>query len=326
MKTATVPTKEIAVSRRWLGSILAGLLATLLLSAQGPVPTWNVDTHADSEPISPIPPPPPADPRKLALGAHLFEDWRLYRRGGLACSSCHDTRTNGAARPQGDATPHGARLSSSTLTVFNAALNYRLDWEGDFRTLEDQIAASLGGPGAMSKNVDAALRALDHENGMPAQFQMAYGHGPDRSSLLDAVATYERSLLTPGSKFDRWLGGDARALTTNQLDGYRLFKSFGCISCHQGVNIGGNLFEKSGIFHPLIPDQSKVLRVPSLRNVAVIGPYFHDGSVATLESAVRKMGEAQLDRALSDVQINAIVAFLGTLTGFDHGRELTAPP
>jgi cytochrome c peroxidase len=142
---------------------------------------------------------------------------------------------------------------------------------------------------------------------------------------LDAIATYVRSLLTPGSRFDLWLGGDAAALTAEELNGYRLFKSLGCISCHQGVNIGGNLYQRHGIFHPLAAPKPEILRVPSLRNVATTAPYFHDGSAPTLGDAVRKMAAAQLDQDLSDSQSEAIVAFLRTLTGTYRGVPVTAP-
>jgi cytochrome c peroxidase len=134
--------------------------------------------------------------------------------------------------------------------------------------------------------------------------------------------TFERSLLTPGSRFDRWLGGDASALSADELEGYRLFKSFGCSSCHQGVNVGGNLFERQGIFRPLVKGQPETVRVPSLRNVAVTAPYFHDGSALTLEDAVKRMAAAQLDRTLTDRQVGSIVAFLQTLTGNYRGAAI----
>ncbi|MBV8120512.1 MAG: c-type cytochrome [Alphaproteobacteria bacterium] len=158
------------------------------------------------------------------------------------------------------------------------------------------------------------------------QFEEAYGHPPDRSSLLDAIATYVQSLLTPGSRFDRWLGGDAAALSAEELNGYQLFKSLGCVSCHQGVNVGGNLFERHGIFHPLASPKPEILRVPSLRNVATTPPYFHDGSAPTLQEAVRQMGHAQLDQKLSDQQVDAIVGFLNTLTGTYRGSPVVAAP
>jgi cytochrome c peroxidase len=210
--------------------------------------------------------------------------------------------------------------------VFNAALSFRLNWEGKFRSLEAQAEASLENPGVMGAGVYEVVRKLRADPDTVRQSRAAYGHGPDRVSLLDAIASYERTLLTPGSRFDRWLGGDAAALSAEQQNGYELFKSLGCVSCHQGVNVGGNLFERHGIFHPLASPKPEVLRVPSLRNVATTPPYFHDGSTPTLDEAVRKMGAAQLDRILSDQQVEAIVAFLKTLTGTYRGASVAVAP
>jgi cytochrome c peroxidase len=163
------------------------------------------------------------------------------------------------------------------------------------------------------------LRA-DPENS--AQFWEAFGREIDGAGLLAALATYERSLLTPGSRFDLWLEGDASAITPEELAGYELFKSLGCVACHQGVNVGGNMYQRHGIFHPLASPEPEVLRVPSLRNVAVTPPYFHDGSAATLTVAVKAMGFAQLDRVLTEEQTAAIVKFLNTLTGSYLGEPV----
>jgi cytochrome c peroxidase len=188
----------------------------------------------DQEPITPIPQAPAADPLKLALGARLFVDRRLSHDGTLACSSCHDLHTNGATDGRRTKAPNGATLPFTTLTVFNAALSFRLNWEGNFRTLEAQAQSSLENPANMATSVDEVLRKLGADPQLVRQFDDAYGHGPDRASLLDAIATYERSLVTPGSCFDRWLGGDTGALTAEEQAGYGLFKSLGCVSCHQG--------------------------------------------------------------------------------------------
>jgi len=201
------------------------------------------------------------------------------------------------------------------LTVFNAALSFRFSWEGTHRTLEEQVVASLTSAKTMRSSPDAVAAKLLLDPAAVAEFRAAYGHGPDGLSVVDALATFQRSLLTPGSRFDRWLTGDTAALSAQEIEGYRLFKSLGCVSCHQGVNIGGNLFQRHGIFRPLASAEPAVLRVPSLRNVAVTPPYFHDGSAATLEEAVRKMGAAQLNSDLSDSQVTSVVAFLHTLTG-----------
>jgi cytochrome c peroxidase len=281
---------------------------------------------AEQEPITAIPPPPAVMPSKLALGELLFQDSRLSHDGTRACSSCHDTHSNGASSNRRDTAPDGSELLFNTATVFNAALSFRLNWEGNFRTLEAQAEASLDNPGVMATSVNEVVRRLNADPEMMHRFAEAYGHGPDRESLLDAIATYERSLVTPGSRFDRWLDGDSEALSTAERNGYQLFKSLGCSSCHQGVNVGGNLYERHGIFHPLASPKPEVLRVPSLRNVATTPPYFHDGSAPTLSEAVRRMASAQLDRTLSDQQIDAIVAFLNTLTGTYRARSVSEAP
>jgi cytochrome c peroxidase len=235
-------------------------------------------------------------------------------------------QTNGAKPPGRDVARNGPGSAFDTVTVFNAPLNFRLNWEGNVRTLEAHTLSSLESPGGLQAPIRDIITKLDADRQLNNQFLAAYGHEPDPASLLDALATYERSLLTPGSRFDLWLGGDATALSSQELMGYQLFKSYGCVSCHQGVNVGGNLFERQGIFHPLAARKPEVVRVPSLRNVATTAPYFHDGSAPTLEEAVRKMARAQLNRTMSEHDIAAIVAFLQTLTGNYRGHRVGEPP
>jgi cytochrome c peroxidase len=239
---------------------------------------------------------------------------------------CHDIGTNGASANVQD-TREGQPIALNTPTVFNAGLNFRLNWEGNLRSLEEGIEQSLRNPAIMASSVDEAVRKLRADPEVVDQFRNAYGREPDSATLLDAIATFERSLVTPGSRFDRWLMGEANAITPDELLGYQVFKSLGCITCHQGANVGGNLFQRHGIFHPLGSPEPVLLRVPSLRNVATTAPYFHDGSAATLPEAVKAMGAAQLDRVLTDQQITAIVAFLNTLTGTyrDHAVSPAAP-
>jgi cytochrome c peroxidase len=301
----------------------------LVLLAAGPAPDPQIldaQPVAGEEPITPVPAPPAADPLRLALGEQLFQDRRLSHDNRHACLSCHDIHSNGADGKTHDVGRDGTQLRMNTNTVFDAALSFRLNWEGNYRTLEQQAEASLTNPKIMGTSVDEILGRLRADPETVRQFGAAYGHGPDRTSLLDAIATYERSLLTPGSRFDRWLRGDASALSPEEQHGYQLFKSLGCISCHQGVNVGGNLFERHGIFHRLAAPTPALLRVPSLRNVAETPPYFHDGSAPTLADAVQRMGAAQLDQPLQKPQIDAIIAFLNTLTGTYRGAPVVAPP
>jgi cytochrome c peroxidase len=277
------------------------------------------------EPITAVPAPPAADPLKVALGERLFGDPRLSRDNTRKCSSCHDLETNGASRNVQDGALDGSPLSFNTATVFNSALSFRHGWEGEFRTLETQAAATLQNPRIMGSRIGDVVGKLSRDPDLVSQFEEAYGHGPDSPSILDAIATFERSLVTPGSRFDRWLAGDTQALSAQQIDGYRLFKSLGCVSCHQGVNVGGNLFQRHGIFQPLARAEPEILRVPSLRNVATTAPYFHDGSAPTLDDAVRKMATAQLNSMLTDQQVDDIVAYLQSLTGTYQGRLLGEP-
>ena len=314
--------------RRWLAWIALALLTlTRAAPAQAPDP-GNPDrtAAAEEEPITPIPQPPSADPLKLSLGESLFGDRRLSHDGTLSCASCHDIHTNGADTGRWTNAQDGLRLSFNIPTVFNAALSFRLNWEGNLRTLEAQTQASLENSAEAATSVGEVLRKLNADPKMVRRFADAYGRAPDQTSLLDAIATFERSLLTPGSRFDRWLNHDTTALTTEEQDGYRLFKSLGCVSCHQGVNVGGNLYQRHGIFAPLAAPKPEILRVPSLRNVATTAQYFHDGSAPNLYDAVRKMAAAQLDQDLSDQQVQAIVAFLQTLTGNYRGVPVVAPP
>jgi cytochrome c peroxidase len=312
--------------RRLVRTCLALLLLTSGAPAQAPVPTiLDAAPAAEQESITQIPEAPPADPLKLAIGERLFADRQLSHDGTLACSSCHDIHTNGADDGRRTTARDGSKLPFNTLTVFNAALSFRLNWEGNFRTLEAQTQSSLENPANMATSVDEVLEKLVVDPQVVRRFNDAYGHVPDRTSLLDAIAIYERSLVTPGSRFDQWLGGDTTALTADEQNGYGLFKSLGCVSCHQGRNVGGNLYQRHGIFHPLASPNPEILRVPSLRNVATTAPYFHDGSAPTLNDAVRKMAAAQLDEDLSDQQVQVIVAFLDTLTGSYRGVPVVPP-
>jgi cytochrome c peroxidase len=293
-------------------------VADSLAAAQSPI----LEPRGGQEPITPIPAAPAQDPRRVALGEQLFRDPRLSHDNARSCLSCHDTRTNGASPNAHDLTRQGQPLALNTPTVFNSALNFRLNWEGNVRSLEDEAEETLRKPSTMASSAAEAASKLSADREMMQLFRDAYGSEPTVAALLSAIATYERSLLTPGCRFDRWLLGDADAISPEELSGYQLFKSLGCISCHQGVNIGGNLFQRHGIFHPIGSDEPKLVRVPSLRNVAATPPYFHDGSAPTLHEAVKKMGIAQLDRALTDQQIAAIIAFLNTLTGTYLGQAV----
>jgi cytochrome c peroxidase len=296
--------------------------APLKLEDHSSVPVVAVAT----EPITPVPDAPITDLAKVRLGERLFGDTRLSHDNSRSCASCHNLRTNGASTARHDFGLDGSSLPLNTPTIFNATLNFRFGWEGKLRTPESDIEASLESPRIMGTSLTEVLQKLNADPGIRREFTMAYGRGPDAANVVDAMVSFERTLVTPDSRFDRWLAGDAGALSAEELDGYRLFKSLGCASCHQGVSVGGNLFQRHGIFRPLASPQPEVLRVPGLRNVATTPPYFHDGSAPTLDDAVRKMGAAQLNSTLTDQQVTAIVAYLQTLTGQYRGAFVGASP
>jgi cytochrome c peroxidase len=314
---SVVPT---AMRRRFavcLVLITASLNAVSPTAAQSPIPEVN----PAQEPITPIPVSRAQDPHRLLLGEKLFGDRRLSHGNTHSCLLCHDIGSNGASANAHD-TPVGQPRALNTPTVFNASLSFRLNWEGNIRSLEEGVERSLRNPAIMASSLDEVVGKLRADPDMVGLFREAYGQEPNPAAILDAIATYERSLVTPGSRFDRWLAGEGDAIKPEELSGYQLFKSLGCITCHQGVNVGGNLFQRHGVFHPLGSPEPVLVRVPSLRNVATTAPYFHDGSASTLSEAVRSMGIAQLDRVLTDQQISAIVAFLNTLTGTYRGEAV----
>ena len=325
---------EAEISRTALRRYRAIAACVLFLGSLqlSPAPSQSSDKLIEAnsttarEPITPIPEPASTDLLKVKLGERLFGDRRLSRDNSRSCSSCHDLDANGASRNSHDTGLDGANVPLNTPTVFNAALNFRFGWEGKFHTLESQAAVSLESPWTMGASASEVVQKLNADPNMRRAFAETYGRGPNIADVLDAIASFERTLVTPDSRFDQWLAGDATALSADELNGYRLFKSLGCVSCHQGVNVGGNLFERHGIFHPLAAPHPEILRVPSLRNVATTAPYFHDGSAPTLDDAVRKMAVAQLNSTLTDLQANSIVAYLKTLTGKYRGALVGASP
>ena len=316
-------------TRRWLGGafLLFGIGLICFATPGGSQQSWGLPAKAmaNNEPISPLPMPAAGDPRRIALGAQLFADTRLSHDNSRSCTTCHDVRDNGATRNAHDISMDGTPLKLNTLTVFNAAASFRLSWTGKHRTFEEQAKSSIESPRIMDSTVPEVVGKLEIDPDLRRLFELAYGHPPDEASVLDAISSYERSLLTPGSRFDRWLQGESAVLTATELHGYQLFKSLGCVSCHQGVNIGGNLLERHGIFHPLGAPEPVILRVPSLRNVDTTPPYFHDGSATSLEEAVERMGYAQLNTLLLPDEVHDIVAFLRTLTGNINGHPVGQP-
>ena len=289
------------------------------------------------EPIQPLALPANLDAAKVRLGRELFHEPRLSVDSSVSCASCHDLRTGGIDRrtvSEGIYHRHGTRNAPS---VFNVGLNYRQFWDGRAASLEAQVDGPLQDQNEMGSTWRDALAKLRQDAHYTSEFHACYPEGIEPETVRDAIATFERSLVTPDSRFDRFLRGEKTAISATELTGYRLFKSLGCVSCHQGRNVGGGMMQPFGALQS--PDmrgtgsganetvarenpQETLYKVPSLRNVARTAPYFHDGSIDSLPRAVRIMSDAQLCRHLSDEEVRQIVAFLQTLTGTYEGRPL----
>lgn len=277
------------------------------------------------EPILPLPKSADAAGERVVLGGGLFADRRLSRRGRTSCTSCHEITANGATARVRDIGDSGRPHRFNTPTIFNVRHSYQLNWEGRQRSLSVLIANSLVSSDLMGDTSGAGIERLRRDPAIAARFVRIYGRGPDRASVVNALTAYVQSLDTPDAPFDRWLRGDKSSISSEAERGYRIFRTLGCVACHQGTNVGANLRQRYGIFHPSATPAPPLLRVPSLRNVAVTPPYFHDGSAATLEQAVQTMARLQLDRRPPPGDVADIAEFLRSLTGKYQGRSLTRP-
>ncbi len=296
-----------------------------------------------AEPILPLPQSVSLNPDKVALGEMLFHDARVARNDAMACVSCHNLMRGGDADVALAMGSQGERDPVNAPTVFNVGFNAWITWRGAFRTLEEHTDAEIQNPNHANMTWPELTTKLGGIPDYVKRFRSAYGNGITRENIIDAIVAYERSLITPNSRFDRWVKGEKAVLSDQEREGYTLFKSYGCIACHQGINVGGNVFQRLGVFKDYFRERRAtpadlgrfnvtkrkedrhVFRVPSLRNVAVTAPYFHDGSVLTLGDAITKMGRMQLGREIPPRDNAAIAAFLRTLTGEYQGRPLDAP-
>lgn len=284
------------------------------------------------EPLRPLPAAVDGDPRRVALGRDLFFEPALSRDRGVRCVDCHPFEHGGAdPRPRSIGT--GGQVGAiQAPSVFNLAYDHCYNWDGRICDLAEQAPVALYNPAVMGMTEELLLSTLAAEKDYAARFAAAYPDGLTVRNLAHAIASYEYTLVTPNSPVDRWLRGDDDALSPDALAGYRLFKDIGCVSCHQGTNVGGNLFQPFGVFaRPLPdadiavypgrsrvtrrPDDRGVFRVPSLRNVGLTAPYFHNASAATLSEAVQTMARVQLGQTLDAEQVRLLVAFLSALTG-----------
>ncbi len=321
---------------------LFALLLSSSLAMALPAPAFSWEALPDAPPI---PKDNPQSDAKVVLGKTLFFDPRFSEHGTLSCNSCHNVMAGGDDNRPSSIGMHDARGGRSAPTVWNAAFQSVQFWDGRAATLEDQAKGPVTNAIEMGMgSLDEAMGRLKRMPGYEPLFRAAFPNDPKpvtADNAAKAVAAYERTLVTPDSPYDRYVKGDDKALTMQQVKGMATFAAVGCTSCHSGANFSGpalpmgsgffqkfptfpgsayetqyHLADDTGRFQVTKdPNDMHLFRVPTLRNIALTAPYFHNGQVPTLDQAVRVMGKVQLDKDLSDEQVAEIVAFLNALTG-----------
>ncbi len=279
-----------------------------------------------SEPIIPLPQDVPVDMKKVRLGKALFFDPILSQDGTISCATCHHLEEGGDDGLQFSFGIKGQLGVINSPTVYNAVYNFRQFWDGRAKDLHEQAEGPIINPIEMGNDFETLIATLK-QSSYDKSFELIYSDGVTKTNILDAIAEFEKTLTTPDAPFDRYLRGDNAAISLEAKEGYALFKAKGCIACHHGMNVGGNLYNKFGVmestnsadlgrFNVTKKEQDKYyFKVPSLRNVAHTAPYFHDGRSKTLADAVRVMAKYQLGRTLGDQDVEKIVLFLRTLSG-----------
>lgn len=286
-----------------------------------------------NEPITSIAMVEKQDVKKAELGRLLFYDVRLSGNNTVSCASCHVLNKGGDDGKVTSVGVYGRTGGRNTPTVINSAINAYLLWDGRVISLEDQIDFSVNNPNEMDGNWDDIVSKLQQDPKLKHLFKESYGNSINVEDLKDAIAVFERTLVFV-SRFDRYLSGRKDAITDFEKKGYDLFKAYGCSSCHQGRSLGANMFAKMGVFGDYFSNRGNIaesdfgrfnvtgkdshkyhFKVPSLRNVALTAPYFHDGSAVNLHDAIYTMSKYQLGRSITEEDIAAISAFLKTLTG-----------
>lgn len=295
-----------------------------------------------NEPLQPLMESIPADSAKVALGCALYNDTRLSADNTISCASCHGLETGGVDRKQYSEGINGQLGGVNAPTVYNAALNFAQFWDGRAADLKEQAAGPPLNPVEMGhKSFDDICAVLAEDKEFTKAFTAVYPDGFSQSNITEAIAEFEKTLLTP-SRFDKYLRGDKSALSAEEIEGYDLFKTHKCATCHVGMNIGGQSYDYMGIKNSYFDYRGTGLtdgdngrysvtkketdlhkfKTPTLRNVMITYPYMHDGSVKTVEDAVRIMHEFQIGTAISDADMTKIVAFLHSLTGEYNGKTL----
>jgi cytochrome c peroxidase len=307
-----------------------------LVSALALAGTMSVASAWEALPTTaPAPADNPTTEAKVKLGQMLYHDPRLSSTGTVSCASCHNTMLGGEDNRPVAMGVNGQTGGRSAPTVWNSAFNTVQFWDGRAASLEDQAAGPVTNPIEMGmKDWQQVVKRLQSIDGYEAYFTKAFGpKSISKDSATKAIAAYERTLITPNSPYDRYVKGDKNALTAQQLQGMNKFKEIGCSGCHSGPAFNGpGTYQKfpvfsSGYFAAQFKkdkgrfeatkkkEDMHFWKVPTLRNIALTAPYFHNGKTKSLDDAVKLMAKLQANKDLSKQEIGDIVAFLNALTG-----------
>ena len=326
---------------KWVVIVLAALAVTGCTKKETPAPAAEEKAAAEEqkpaappEPILPLPDSADVDMDKVLLGRSLYFDTALSGDGTVSCATCHMLE-HGGAEPRKTSTGIGGQVGPiNSPTVLNSSYNFVQFWDGRAKDLQEQAAGPVENPAEMGAKWPDVVERLKKNEEYATAFTKLYQDGITKDNATDAIAEYEKSLITP-SRFDAYLKGDDAAITDAEKKGYATFKEVGCTACHSGIIAGGSMFQKLGLVKDYFKDRGTEIteadlgrynvtkkdqdkhffKVPTLRNVELTSPYLHDGSRATLEETVKVMGTYQLGRDLTDAQVNSIVTFLKSLTG-----------
>lgn len=290
--------------------------------------------------IQPVPREVKVNAEKAALGEKLYHDTKLSVDGTISCASCHDLKKGGTDQAVVSTGVKGQLGPINSPTVYNSANNFVQFWDGRAKDLAEQALGPVENPKEMGEKWDNVVKKLQADETYAASFKKIYGKDViTKENVADAIAEFEKTLITPDSRFDDYLRGDEKALSALEKKGFELFQDKGCMSCHTGTYFGGESYQAMaeeyftdrgnltdadyGRYNVTKDEADKhMFKVPMLRNVAVTAPYFHDGSKKTLEEAVQAMAKYQLGEELTKEDNQAIVAFLKTLTGKYKGKPL----
>ena len=293
------------------------------------------------EPIQPLEPAKITNPALVELGKKLYFDPRLSRSGFISCNSCHNLSMGGSDNLKSSIGHGWQKGPINAPTVLNSRFNLAQFWDGRAADLKAQAGGPIANPGEMAFSHTLALDMLASIPAYQREFKQVFGKDKvDIDQVTQAIAEFEKTLVTPNSRFDQWLLGKKDALSQDELAGYKLFKESGCVGCHNGQAVGGNSFQKMGLVAPYkgndkVEGRSAVTgkdadrfnyKVPTLRNVELTYPYFHDGAANTLGEAVDVMGRIQLGKKYTKEENAKIVAFLKTLTGDQPSFQLPILP